>query len=600
MSASVPHNEWLAEATTPPAARLPGLGDERLAWLAARGSTRAFAAVYERYHQPLYRYCRSIVRDDADAQDALQSTFMRALSALKRDRRSAPLRPWLFRIAHNESISVLRRRRGGSDPSEAAPVPLAPSAEDQARERARLAMLMDDLAALPDRARNALVMRELSGLSHEDIAIALEISEGAAKQAIFEARRGLHECAEGRAMLCADVCRAISDGDRRVIRGRRIRAHLRDCGSCAAFAASITTRQSDLRALVPALPAAASAAVLTRALHAAAGHAAAGHGAGATAAGAGAAGAAGAAGKTAGVAFTSKGFATASMLATAAVSLGGVAAVVRLAPEAGRLGKSHSGHSARISTAHHQAGSGGYAGSEGYAGLGAYAGLGGYEGSRVGTAPGASGSSVDSRPGGTPTGATSRQIRLTAWPGYGRGLGGPRGTFGAQGKSPQSEPARGQTGQGRSGQDQTEQGQSGQGEVPRRGEGHAGVGDQQAGWATGHGADAGAGGGQGRLAGYMGGRDQPGALDRISHGDHAGAGGSGAGAADNGAGRASNSTATLGNGSPTTSNSTATLGNGSATTGSSSAAMGSSNERANGAALAIGPASAAGQHSRRK
>ncbi|MHB8658015.1 MAG: RNA polymerase sigma factor [Solirubrobacteraceae bacterium] len=48
------------------------------------GSERAFAALYERYHQPMYRYCRSMVRNDADAQDALQSTFAGALMALPR------------------------------------------------------------------------------------------------------------------------------------------------------------------------------------------------------------------------------------------------------------------------------------------------------------------------------------------------------------------------------------------------------------------------------------------------------------------------------------------------------------------------------------
>src|SRR5947209_1503195 len=87
------------------------LGDELLARQAARGSQRAFTALYERYSQPLYRYCRSIVRDDADAQDALQSTFTGALAALQRGARNAPLRPWLYRIAHNESISLLRRRK---------------------------------------------------------------------------------------------------------------------------------------------------------------------------------------------------------------------------------------------------------------------------------------------------------------------------------------------------------------------------------------------------------------------------------------------------------------------------------------------------------
>ena len=147
-------------------------------------------------------------------------------------------------------------------------------------------------------------------------------------------------------MACAEICRAMSDGDRRVLRGRRVRAHLRDCPGCAAFASSIEARQSELRALVPVLPAAVSAAVLSRAMEAGVGGAGAGAvagsggaltGSGGAAAGSGGAGAAGAAGKTIGLAFGTKGFATASLLATAAVSVSGVAAVVRLAPNSGRV-----------------------------------------------------------------------------------------------------------------------------------------------------------------------------------------------------------------------------------------------------------------------
>src|SRR5215213_8129991 len=78
---------------------------------AARGDAAAFAAVYERHHQALYRYCRSILRHDEDAQDALQSTMTRAFAALQDEQRDFELRPWLFRIAHNEAISILRRRR---------------------------------------------------------------------------------------------------------------------------------------------------------------------------------------------------------------------------------------------------------------------------------------------------------------------------------------------------------------------------------------------------------------------------------------------------------------------------------------------------------
>src|SRR5579859_5704751 len=89
------------EVTGPASGGLSRLGDERLARLVAGGNDRAFCALYERYHQRLYRHCRSIVRDDADAQDALQSAFAAALVALRRGQRRAPVRPWLFRIAHN-------------------------------------------------------------------------------------------------------------------------------------------------------------------------------------------------------------------------------------------------------------------------------------------------------------------------------------------------------------------------------------------------------------------------------------------------------------------------------------------------------------------
>ena len=105
---------------------------------------------------------------------------------------------------------------------------LAQTVED----RERLALLRADLRDLPERQRAALVLRELSGLSHEEIAVVLDSSARAVKQTIFEARAGLHECAEGRTMLCADVQRALSDGDGRVLRGRRMRAHVRSCRAC--------------------------------------------------------------------------------------------------------------------------------------------------------------------------------------------------------------------------------------------------------------------------------------------------------------------------------------------------------------------------------
>jgi RNA polymerase sigma factor (sigma-70 family) len=247
--------------------RFSRLSDELLARYAARGSARAFAALYERYHQQLYRYCRSIVHDDADAQDALQATFAGALSALRRQRRNAPLRPWLFRIAHNEAISVLRQRRRQETPAVSIAPTAAPSTEELVAERARWAELMSDIDELPERQRSALLLRELSGLSHDEIAIAVDTSVSGAKQAIFEARQALLEFGQGRAMSCEDICRRLSEGDRRVLRGRRVRAHLRACSGCAAFATAIPERRAQLRALMPVLPPAAAVGLLQPSLH---------------------------------------------------------------------------------------------------------------------------------------------------------------------------------------------------------------------------------------------------------------------------------------------------------------------------------------------
>jgi RNA polymerase sigma factor (sigma-70 family) len=292
-----------------PSIRFSLAEDERLARLVGGdGSERAFGVLYERYHQPLYRYCRSMLRNDADAQDALQSALAGAFAALRRGRRDAPLRPWLFRIAHNESVSLLRRRRPECELSEALDCP-AVSVEKRVEERARLAVLVADLSALPERQRGALVMRELSGLPHEEIAVALGVSVGAAKQSIFEARRSLLEFSEGRAMACEEVRRMMSDADGRARRGRRVRAHLRDCSGCAAFAAAIPARSADLRAIAPPLPAVAAAGLFARAVGGGSGH------------GAGSAGglAAGAAGKTAGLAFAAKALAGVAIVATATV-----------------------------------------------------------------------------------------------------------------------------------------------------------------------------------------------------------------------------------------------------------------------------------------
>jgi RNA polymerase sigma factor (sigma-70 family) len=313
-------------ALSPPALPQPPLAerllsDERLARLVSGGNERAFAALYARHELALSRYCRTIVRDEQDAQDALQNAMMHAFAALQTGERDLKVRPWLYRIVHNEAVSLLRRRRPVEDVGAAEQIAAPDGTESAFEQRERLAQLVADLWTLSERQRAALVMRELSGLSIEEIAGALATSPGAAKQTLFEARCALQDLAEGRAMECETVRRLVSEQDGRVLRGRRVRSHLHACPGCHAFRAAIDTRRTDLRALAPPLPALAASGVLARL--AGAGQAGGPPGGGALAGGSLASGGFGAAGSLAVKALAGIALVTAASTGTVALTSGG-------------------------------------------------------------------------------------------------------------------------------------------------------------------------------------------------------------------------------------------------------------------------------------
>jgi RNA polymerase sigma factor (sigma-70 family) len=219
------------------------------------------AAIFQRHHQALHRYCYSIVGNSHDAADALQNSMVKVLKALPGETRQIALRPWLFRIAHNEAISLLRARRLDSD------LDAAVHLRDEAaaavmRSREGLRSLTQDLGELTERQRGALLMRELGGLDYSEVADALGTTASAVKQSVYEARCALLAMAEGREMGCETVRRTLSDGDRRKLRGMRIRGHLRDCAVCRDFEVALHRRPAQLTAMIPPLPVAAAAAML--------------------------------------------------------------------------------------------------------------------------------------------------------------------------------------------------------------------------------------------------------------------------------------------------------------------------------------------------
>lgn len=234
--------------------------ERQLVRAAADGDERAFAAIYVRFSRPLHAYCYSILGHQEDAADALQRTMAKAWTGLRRGE-PENIKPWLYRIAHNESIDLARARRPhveltdehhGSGPDAAA----AMEGHERLRE------LVSDLRRLTDRQRSALLMKELGGLSCEEIATALAISPGGTKQAIYEARSSLTSFANGRSADCEQIRCSLSAADRRFLRGRRLRAHLHDCVGCRDFEAAIRERQACLGALTPTLPLTAAGSIL--------------------------------------------------------------------------------------------------------------------------------------------------------------------------------------------------------------------------------------------------------------------------------------------------------------------------------------------------
>jgi RNA polymerase sigma factor (sigma-70 family) len=126
------------------------------------GDERAFELVFDRYHRSLLAFCRRMLASNEEAEDALQHTFMAAYRALRRSDRPILLKAWLYTIARNRCLSILRARREqvAFDDGHAASDGLAADID----RRAELRGLLADLEQLPEEQRAALVLFELPAL----------------------------------------------------------------------------------------------------------------------------------------------------------------------------------------------------------------------------------------------------------------------------------------------------------------------------------------------------------------------------------------------------------------------------------------------------
>jgi RNA polymerase sigma-70 factor (ECF subfamily) len=160
------------------------------------GDLAAFAELVRRYEDRIYNLCRYLVRDPRDAQDAAQDVFLKAYRGLKDFKPDASLYTWLYRIAVNTSLDY--RRRSRREASREAPLsddlPSALPFPDQVYESKEITEAMQ--AALPklrEKLRAPIVLREIEGLSYEEIAKVLDLSVGTVKSRISRARDELRD-----------------------------------------------------------------------------------------------------------------------------------------------------------------------------------------------------------------------------------------------------------------------------------------------------------------------------------------------------------------------------------------------------------------------
>ncbi len=166
--------------------------DGRLVSLVRDGYDAAFEEIVRRYGRPLTRYAAGIV--GGRSEDVTQDAFSKALLALRRDSDAKiDLKPWLYRIVRNTALNDLRDRPPDTAELVEALERGSGSAAEEAERREEMSELLRRLRALPEPQRAAIVMRELEGLSHDEIAAALGLSGGAARQAIYRARQSLRD-----------------------------------------------------------------------------------------------------------------------------------------------------------------------------------------------------------------------------------------------------------------------------------------------------------------------------------------------------------------------------------------------------------------------
>jgi RNA polymerase sigma-70 factor (ECF subfamily) len=162
---------------------------ERLVEEARGGDPDAFAAIFDRYHQPVYRFIASRIQRPADAEDLTQLVFVKALEALPRyESRGVPFGGWLFRLARNVVIDHVRTHRVTAELEQVLEQADHERGPDEwAMTRQELESVRAALATLTDEQREAISLRFFAGLSAKEAAEAMGKQEGTVRGLQFRA-----------------------------------------------------------------------------------------------------------------------------------------------------------------------------------------------------------------------------------------------------------------------------------------------------------------------------------------------------------------------------------------------------------------------------
>ncbi len=231
---------------------LAALSDERLATEAKRGDGTAFELIYDRHHRGLLALCRHILGSREDAEDALQQTFASAFRALPSNRQPGQIKPWLYAIARNRCLTMLRARR--DTPVEEVVGDPTAGLSAEVERRAELREVLADLDSLPERQKTALVLSEVGDLDHAQVAEVLECETKQVKALVFQARSALIEDRRAREIPCAEIREQLATASAGELRRSFLRRHVRICSGCAEFRHEVRRQRGMLAAALPVVP----------------------------------------------------------------------------------------------------------------------------------------------------------------------------------------------------------------------------------------------------------------------------------------------------------------------------------------------------------